>query len=124
MNRVSIPVVPPVPLYGAVPYLVSSISTLIPRLGLLICILIALAIQYGRSPWRKVPPGPRGIPILGHALKLQDKTWLFRKDCKRKFGVSSFISVIISNMSLQVDKRYPRAHNVLECPRPTHPRHK
>jgi hypothetical protein len=91
MNRVSIPVVSTVPLHGVVPYLVRSLFTITPRLGLLIGILIALAIHYARSPWRKVPPGPRGIPILGHALKLKDKTWLIRKDCKRKFGVSSFI---------------------------------
>jgi hypothetical protein len=95
MNRFSIPVFFPVPLHGAVPYLALALSTLPPRLGLLIGILIALAIQYARSPWRKVPPGPRGIPILGHALQLQDKTWLIRKDCKRKFGVSGFISVKI-----------------------------
>jgi len=50
---------------------------------------IILAAQYTRSPWRRVPPGPRGLPILGNALQLRDKRWMFDKDCKKKFGTSN-----------------------------------
>jgi hypothetical protein len=60
---------------------------LTPHMGLLVGLsAIFLAIQYARSPWRSVPPGPRGLPILGNALQLRDKTWLFRRDCKDAFS--------------------------------------
>jgi hypothetical protein len=54
-------------------------------------IVLVLAVWYARSPWRKVPPGPRGLPFLGNALELQDKRWMFQKECKQKFG--QFISI-------------------------------
>jgi hypothetical protein len=108
------------PLDGAVPHLFRSISFLAPRVGLFIGLAIVLASQYARSSWRKVPPGPRGLPILGNALELQDKAWLFGKDCKRKFGASGFISV--NHKNPEVYKTHPRAYNVLECSWPAHSR--
>lgn len=62
------------------------------RVGFILSLVIILAVQYARSPWRKVPAGPKGLPILGNALQLKDRRWMFEKDCKRKFGMSSFIS--------------------------------
>ena len=46
---------------------------------------VILVTRYVRSPWRRVPPGPWGFPIIGNAAKLQDKTWLFGPDCKKKY---------------------------------------
>ena len=45
-----------------------------------------LHAEYTRSPWRKLPPSPRRIPIFGNALQLRDKSWLLPKDCKQRFG--------------------------------------
>ncbi len=54
--------------------------------GVLLTFLIVFTVSYARSPWRKLPPGPRRTPIIGNALQLLDKNWLFSKDCKHRFG--------------------------------------
>ena len=59
-----------------------------PRIALITTLIIILTVRYVRSPWRKVPPGPKGLPILGNALQLQNKGWMFGRECKRKFGSS------------------------------------
>lgn len=63
----------------------ASFSTLIATL------VVILVAQYVRSPWRKVPPGPKGLPLLGNALQLQNKGWMFERDCKQRFGMSDFV---------------------------------
>ncbi|KAI0302277.1 cytochrome P450 [Russula brevipes] len=55
------------------------------RVAFITTVVIILAARYARSPWRRVPPGPRGLPILGNALQLQDTRWMFQKECKQKF---------------------------------------
>ena len=64
----------------------ASLSQILPRHVLIATLVVILLARYLRSPWRRVPPGPKGLPILGNALQLQDKSWMFEKECKRNFG--------------------------------------
>ena len=67
--------------------LLASLSRLLTTyLALTATLAITLVVKYLRSPWRKVPPGPKGFPIFGNAFQLQNKAWMFEIECKRKFG--------------------------------------
>jgi hypothetical protein len=70
----------------------ASLSQLLtPRLGLFVTLVVILVAWYLRSSSRKVPPGPKGLPILGNALQLQNKDWMYEKECKQKYGSSNCI---------------------------------
>ena len=71
---------------------------------LVLGLAVILAVRYSKSPWRRVPPGPRGLPLIGNALELKDKAWLFNDDCKQKYGAPSSFSLA----------RCSVAHGVLE----------
>jgi hypothetical protein len=44
--------------------------------GVAVGLAISLIVRYFRSPWRKLPPGPRGFPLLGNVLDMRSKQWL------------------------------------------------
>ena len=90
---------------------------LTPRLGLFVSLVIILVARYVRSAWRKVPPGPKGLPILGNALQLWNKDWMYEKECKQKFGSYNFFYRL---MTLLVHHRTFRTYYVFECPWPAH----
>ena len=68
----------------------AAVSQLLtPRVGFILGLVIILVVKYATSPWRKVPPGPKGLPILGNALQLKDRRWMFEKQCKLNFRMSN-----------------------------------
>jgi len=71
--------------------------------GITLGLLIIFAINYTRSPWRKLPPSPRRLPILGNALQLRDKGWLLSKDCKERFGeFTDYIPIVDTKVSTDI----------------------
>jgi len=92
------------------------------HIGLILSLLIILAVRYARSPWRKVPPGPKGLPMIGNVLQLIDKRWLHKKDCKENFGMSN--SGAASTLTPQIYQSDSRKYNVFACPWPAHYRFK
>lgn len=54
--------------------------------GVLLALFLVFIASYARSPWRKLPPSPRRLPIIGNARQLSDINWLISKDCKNSFG--------------------------------------
>ena len=60
--------------------------------GILAACAVLFTIHYLQSPWRKLPPGPRGIPLLGNVLQLRSKPWLIFTKWKQDFGQKSFIN--------------------------------
>src|SRR5712672_682896 len=100
----------------------ASLSQLLTsRLGLIAGFVIILVVKYVSSPWRSVPLGPKGLPMLGNALQLQDKRWMFDKACKLGFGAleSVFVDSAVSSLS----DLWPRTYDVPECPWPANHRH-
>jgi hypothetical protein len=70
--------------------------------GIVLGLVIILAVGYFRSPWRKLPPSPRRLPILGHALHLRDRGWLLSRDCKERFGqVTPLYTQVDANVCLR-----------------------
>ena len=51
-----------------------------------LCLAVILFVRYLRSPWRSVPPGPQGLPIIGNVLEVRDKAWLFKEDCQKRYS--------------------------------------
>lgn len=50
----------------------------------LLCLTVILLARYLVSPWRSVPPGPRGFPIIGNVLEIRNKACLFMEDCQKR----------------------------------------
>ncbi|KAI0027580.1 cytochrome P450 [Vararia minispora EC-137] len=58
-----------------------------------VSVLLHIILRYRQSPWRHLPPGPMGYPILGSALKLFDQRWLFYES-KQKHGDIVYLNVV------------------------------
>lgn len=85
--------------------------------GIVLGLVIFLVVRYIRSPWRNLPPSPRRLPIIGHALHMRDSSWLQSKDCKERFGqYLPLYTQVDANVYLRISQESSCTWAVLDSP--------
>ncbi|KAI0295617.1 cytochrome P450 [Multifurca ochricompacta] len=80
--------------------------------GVLLTLLLVFITSYLKSPWRKLPPSPPRIPIVGNMSRLKNKKWLFSSDCKGRFSEVMYLDAM--GRQTIVFNSLKSAYNVLE----------
>ena len=60
--------------------------------GLALGLILILVVRYRTSPWRLLPPGPSGLPLIGNALQLKDEQWLQFGAWRKIYGADDHLS--------------------------------
>ena len=89
--------------------------------GAILGLIVLYTARYLASPYRKLPPGPRGYPIIGNLLEMKNGQWLKFSEWHKKYG--QFVTDPLFSKSESVPTDPTRRYYLPQCSWPASSRY-